>query len=438
MHNKDSSYLEIFRCNIAERWTVDEMAKFILDVSDIYNLNFVVNSIHEKSTSSIDLSKLSNYIFTDEKLKILRFEYGSPGFIEVAGAAAAIIPFALILSGVNPYIKYKEMKIKRDCLNWEKEKENETEKINKIEKRLEELENEIERLEKQRNQLQNNFEIAYKSIKLGMPELEIRRLKNWVSQKINNIINMVDAGKIISAHTMQSNYMVKMPAGKFLYGKKKEGMNIGNDYLIDVFPVTNKQYEKFINDSGYNKKNYWSEEGVEWRQKDNIAKPKYWDNFRFNQPEHPVLGISYYEAEAYANWTGKRLPTEEEWERAARGTDGREYPWGNEFDTEKCSVGGSTTPVSQYPNGISPEGCYDMAGNVWEWTSSYYDGKRKNKVIRGGSWYDGAHRCRSAIRAYFTPGRRSVALGFRLARSVAPSSGTLGTYFSPKRSEGSE
>jgi gamma-glutamyl hercynylcysteine S-oxide synthase len=185
--------------------------------------------------------------------------------------------------------------------------------------------------------------------------------------------------------------MVKIPAGEFKYGDNKDEEMIKTPYEIDSYPVTNKQYEKFIEKGGYKKDEYWSEEGRKWKIEKKKTKPKYWDDERFNAPKQPVVGVSFYEAEAYAKWAGKRLPTEKEWERAARGTDGREYPWGNEFDKEKCNCSesghGKTTNVTLYKNGVSPEGCYDMAGNVWEWTSSfYYKDKGSDRVFRGGSW----------------------------------------------------
>jgi len=218
--------------------------------------------------------------------------------------------------------------------------------------------------------------------------------------------------------------MVEVPAGIFLYGDDKHEENIEQPFYIDVYPVTNSQYAEFMKAGGYSDDKYWSDEGRKWREKNNITEPLYWRDEKWNKPDHPVVGVSYYEAGAYANWAGKRLPTEKEWEKASRGTDGRMYPWGNEFDKEKCNINESginmTSRVDRYPNGISPYGCYDMAGNVWEWTDSWYDKEEKYKVLRGGSWsgYREGARCASRGRGWGDPGYRSVGGGFRCARTI--------------------
>ena len=219
--------------------------------------------------------------------------------------------------------------------------------------------------------------------------------------------------------------MVKVPAGKFQYGEDKRDENIEKPFEIGVYPVTNGQYKKFVEAGGYTDNDQlqkcWSEEGNKWRQKNNITTPEYWKDEEWNRPEFPVVGVSYYEAEAYAKWAGKRLPTEREWEKAARGEDGREYPWGGEFDEEKCNTDesgiGETTRVDRYPNGVSPYGCYDMAGNVWEWTSDWYGRGRDSIVLRGGSWDYGSYECRCAYRLYFGPDFRDIGIGFRCART---------------------
>jgi len=188
-----------------------------------------------------------------------------------------------------------------------------------------------------------------------------------------------------------------------------------------VDPVTNRPYGKFIEAGGYRENEYWSSDGQAWREENRISQPQYWNEKDWSQPEHPVVGVSYHEAEAFAAWAGKRLPTEKEWERAARGTDGREYPWGNEFDPEKCNTAkskiGKTTRVTRYPNGISPAGCYDMAGNVWEWTASWYDDENTLRVLRGGSWFNDRDDARCADRLRIHPDLRNVDSGFRCART---------------------
>ncbi len=216
--------------------------------------------------------------------------------------------------------------------------------------------------------------------------------------------------------------MVKVPAGEFIYGDKGRKETIEKPFEIDIYPVTNAQYEKFIRDNGYSSDDYWTPEGIDWKDKNKIQLPENWNDPRFNHPEQPVVGVSFYEAEAFAKWAGKRLPTELEWEKAARGEDGREYPWGNKFDKEKCNSEESginkTTRVTVYPNGVSPYGCHDMAGNVWEWCQDLHSKGGSGRVVRGGGWDNPSGGCRASCRSGYLPSYRDDALGFRLARSL--------------------
>jgi iron(II)-dependent oxidoreductase len=138
--------------------------------------------------------------------------------------------------------------------------------------------------------------------------------------------------------------------------------------------------------------------------------------------------VTWHGATGYCKWRSKKegitycLPTEEEWEKATRGTDGRRYPWGDEFDKAKCNTSesgiGTTTLVNKYQDGASPYGCYDMAGNVWEWTNSWYNEEKRSKVLRGGSWYFNYVDARCASRFRFLPGDRLIDIGFRCARTI--------------------
>lgn len=204
---------------------------------------------------------------------------------------------------------------------------------------------------------------------------------------------------------------VIISAGEFLFGetKKKETLS---EYEIGVYPVTNKEYRGFL-----------------------VSNPKHEIPKHLNKKEspedieiHPVVNVNYHDALAYCKWRTETekgdyeysLPSEEEWEKAARGTDGRNFPWGDEFDMNKCNTQesgiGGTTPVNHYPDGVSPFGCYDMSGNVWEWTStgSISDKKR----IRGGAWLtvqDGA-KC-SNVNAVFAK-YGTLSIGFRCVRTL--------------------
>ena len=217
--------------------------------------------------------------------------------------------------------------------------------------------------------------------------------------------------------------MVTVPKGPFLYGEGGIHEAIVHDYWFDQYPVTNEKYRGFILADGYGNQAYWSEEGWKWKTEHNITVPKYWNDTEWNKADHPVVGVSYYEAAAYAKWLGKLLPTEREWEKAARGEGGREYPWGDTFDKLKCNSAEAgldhTTPITQYPIGVSLYGCYDMAGNVWEWCAGWYDEERKDwRVVRGGSWHNSQESLRVSNRFRTYTDRQSNNIGFRLTQDI--------------------
>lgn len=235
--------------------------------------------------------------------------------------------------------------------------------------------------------------------------------------------------------------MVKIKAGPFLRGYEKEEAHIKQDYWIATYPVTNAQYRRFIEAKGYETAGFWSKKGWAWREKEGILIPRYWDDRKFANPLSPVVGVSFYEAEAYCHWLGEqvhanpqayalsaaeaakltcRLPSNDEWERAARGSDGREYPWGAEFSVAKANSWQSwdedelrgTTAVVTFPHGQSPDKLLDCAGNVCEWMSEM--DKDARPYIRGGAWDYDADDLRCAIHFRLLPGYRDVILGFRL------------------------
>jgi iron(II)-dependent oxidoreductase len=235
--------------------------------------------------------------------------------------------------------------------------------------------------------------------------------------------------------------MVYIPGGEFLMGstgkEAKVGFQIGVDetpqhlvdvkpFYMDIYEVTNAQYQKFIEAGGrptpvdHHDPLFYS-----WVS----GKPP------VGQENHPVVYVSWYDSDAYCRWVGKRLPTEAEWEKAARGTDGRAWPWGNTFDGTKCNAYESsplwTTPVGSYPGGISPYGVYDMCGNVAEWTDSWYQAYPGNKlqrssfgehfkVARGGAWvlpYEPWSRATNRNLAQ-PPDYQHRSLGFRCAKDA--------------------
>lgn len=195
--------------------------------------------------------------------------------------------------------------------------------------------------------------------------------------------------------------MVLVPAGEFLFGPELE-KETTEAFYIDRFPVTNAEYKVFVEEMDF-------EHPAHWRR----------GTWPEGKADHPVVQITWQSANAYAEWAGKRLPTEIEWEKAARGRDGRLWPWGNAFDPTRCNTGsGGTTPVGTYsPRGDSPYGCADMAGNVWEWIGGKPSPIRM--PLRGGDWLDSAEEAQTIFRRMHTPFRKNDFIGFRLAADAA-------------------
>ena len=250
---------------------------------------------------------------------------------------------------------------------------------------------------------------------------------------------------------------VEIPPGPILYGEDRKRREIPYRYWIGRYPVTNAHYARFVEGGGYEQREFWSEEGWAWKVKEKREQPGRWDDPGLNNPIFPVVGVTWFEAAAYGKWLTERLqaagfqfqvwrdgqlatfnlgseahvvrlPTEEEWERAVRSTDGRTYPWGSAFevwranteesDTEK-KFGIYTTAVCTYPQGASPEGVWDGAGNVWEWTASEWEPASEQRVVRGGSWDFFQWCARCAYRGGFIPDFFDSFVGLRVVVSLA-------------------
>jgi len=229
------------------------------------------------------------------------------------------------------------------------------------------------------------------------------------------------------------NPMITIPAGKFTMGTNERLSDEGPQhevtlasFQIDQYEVTNAQYKKFIDAT-------------------KRKSPSHFRNRTYpaGKPDHPVTYVNWHDAKAYCEWAGKRLPTDQEWEKAARGTDGRTYPWGNDFEIENGNTPvrwqslnkfGDTMPIAMFPNGKSPYGLLDMSGNVWEWTESWYKAYPNNKIesenygeryktLKGGSWFDCSfYKCGISApvynRAFFAKKVKNDTFGFRCAKDL--------------------
>ena len=259
--------------------------------------------------------------------------------------------------------------------------------------------------------------------------------------------------------------MVRFPGGAVEIGTDDRSEAYDNErprhrvevrpFLIDACPVTNAEYLAFMAAGGYQRAELWSEAGRACLKESAAEAPKYWfqrdgrwmtrtmDRIAEVDPTHPVCHVSWHEAEAFARYAGKRLPTEIEWEAAASWDPAtgrkREFPWGDDPDTSALAnvdqLAFGTSPVGAYPRNVSPIGCYGMIGDVWEWTSSdfrpwpgfesfpYREYSEvffgdEYKVLRGGSWATRSGAARNTFRNWDYPIRRQIFSGFRCARDL--------------------
>ncbi len=294
-----------------------------------------------------------------------------------------------------------------------------------------------------------------------------------------------------SALTIDYGAMELVPAGPFILGSNKiddsgkqqeyglvnplfvdehpQQTQVLDEFFIDKYEVTNAAYKKFVKQAQRKEPFGWTQNGY------NLIKERLeatdLDTLRWIATEYfkldldvttvtkqvllqamledqkikdtlPVTGVTWFDANDYCRWAGKRLPTEYEWEKAARGAAGQEYPWGNEWDPDVTNTGDNTdwpegiTPVGSFPKNLSPYGVYDMSGNVWEWVDSWYQAYpgsslereafgEKNKVLRGGGGGVGHYALsvfyRAAARSFAPPTTSSNDIGFRCAKSRSPS-----------------
>lgn len=264
---------------------------------------------------------------------------------------------------------------------------------------------------------------------------------------------------------------VLVPGGAFTMGTSDEPWALDNErpahrrlvpaFHLDTAPVTCGAYLGFMADGGYAEPRWWAPEGWELVRRQNLSAPLFWRReggtwwrrrFGVDEPvreAEPVLHVSWYEADAYARWAGRRLPTEAEWEKAARHDPGsgrsRRYPWGDEVPGPRHANLGQRhlrpAPVGSYPQGASPDGVRQLIGDVWEWTSSdflpypgfvaypyreysevFFGGD--HKVLRGGSFAADEVVVRGTFRNWDHPVRRQIFAGFRTARDAAPGEGS--------------
>jgi len=271
------------------------------------------------------------------------------------------------------------------------------------------------------------------------PYIEVQSIPLIEQAEVQRRIEMLDT---VTMPRLSSNLLMPAPFGWIEIPNKQHSMA--------KYPVTNAQFAKFIEAGGYNQRKWWTPEGWKYRKKgwhfdgrwkpsgEPWRKPRFWDDSGWNGRDQPVVGVSWFESVAFCLWlsgvTGEKimLPTEKQWQYAAQGDDNHIFPWGNQWDCERCNNSvkpchhEGTTPVTHYEDtGNSPFGVVDMVGNVQEWCLTDYnrrtndiESKAVNRTLRGGSWDDSNipnFRCDNRDR--YLPNLADRHKGFRLAKA---------------------
>jgi len=279
----------------------------------------------------------------------------------------------------------------------------------------------VEQLEASRTSVERQIQECEQATEESM-----RRIDNLKSE-----LESLDEQRLALQEQVNTKEMLPVEAGDFIMGDNDGGRDeqpertvLLNTYWIDRLPVTSQDYKMFVDVTGHRKPPHWTS-----------------GNYQIDQANHPVTNVSWNDAVAYAEWVGKRLPTEAEWEKAARGTMGQTYTWGDAFrkDNVNCSNEyGGTTPVDQFTEGESPYHVVDMCGNVLEWCQDWYfdeyykTAPRDNpggppggtyRVVRGGFYGESKAGVRCAARHWAPPSNMQDHIGFRCAKTPSTTRG---------------
>jgi ergothioneine biosynthesis protein EgtB len=311
-------------------------------------------------------------------------------------------------------------------------------------------------------QLGNQHEMQHQELMI----YDIQHYFNRFPDAADNYVPKMNKSETHRISNETPTGMTQVPGGLYQLGMPSPGFSYDNElpehkvflhaFEIDRHPVTNGDFIQFIENGGYEDYRYWLADGWDMIKQNGLKYPLYWERkggsnwykkdlrgvARVN-PSEPVVNLSYFEADAYAKWIGKRLPTEAEWEKASSWNDDLQrktrYPWGDDQPTDTHanlleSWRWGPSPIGSYPAGKSFYGCYQMIGDVWEWTSSeyvLYPNFRSrfpeytdkwaigHKVLRGGSFATARGQIRSSYRNYFKPFERILFAGFRCARDIS-------------------